>query len=111
MPILSKLTTGSELDLNWDQQPTSKTFRTVQEPSHEEDCITRSGTDRLGRGLTLVLGAFIAIEATGDSSIPATRTIVAGTASPAAVTTPPKSVADIPTGERVLKRGAAAQIC
>ena len=100
MPILSKLTTGSELDLNWDQQPTSKTFRTVQEPSHEEDCITRSGTDRLGRGLTLALGAFIAIEATGDSSIPATRTIVAGTASPAAVTTPPKSVADIPTGER-----------
>jgi len=34
VPILSKLTTGSELDLNWDQQPTSKTFRTVQEPSH-----------------------------------------------------------------------------
>jgi hypothetical protein len=60
----------------------------------------------------LALGAFIAIEATGDSSIPATRTIVAGTASPAAVTTPPKSVADIPTGERVLKaRRRGAQIC
>ena len=49
-------------------------------------------------GAALALGAFIAIEGTGDSSTPATRTIVEGTASPAAVTTSPKSVADIYAG-------------
>ena len=49
-------------------------------------------------GAALALGAFIAIEGTGDSSTPATRTIVEGNASPAAVTTSPKSVADIYAG-------------
>ena len=49
-------------------------------------------------GAALALGAFIATEGTSDSPTPATRTIVEGTASPAAVTTSAKSVADIYAG-------------
>jgi putative serine protease PepD len=49
-------------------------------------------------GAALALGAFVAIEGTSDSPTPATSTIVEGTASPAAVTTSSKSVADIYAG-------------
>ena len=49
-------------------------------------------------GAGLALGAFIAIEGTSDSPTPGTSTIVEGTASPAAVTTSSKSVADIYAG-------------
>jgi putative serine protease PepD len=49
-------------------------------------------------GAALALGALIAAEGTSDSSTPATSTVVAGTASPAAVTTSPKSVAAIYAG-------------
>jgi putative serine protease PepD len=49
-------------------------------------------------GAAVALGAFIATEGTSNSSTPATSTIVEGTASPAAVTTSPKSVADIYAG-------------
>jgi putative serine protease PepD len=49
-------------------------------------------------GAALALGAFIATEGTSASPTPATRTIVEGTASPAAVTTSAKSVADIYAG-------------
>ena len=49
-------------------------------------------------GAALALGAFIVTEGTSGSSTPATSTIVEGTASPAAVTTSPKSVADIYAG-------------
>lgn len=49
-------------------------------------------------GAALALGAFIATEGTSDSPAAATSTIVEGTATPAAVTTSPKSVSDIYAG-------------